>query len=65
MNREPNPLVVPAAISLGAIIAGLVGWLIGRDRGYYDGLRSHAAGFLIVAGAGLGFAAVGHLVRRR
>ncbi len=65
MSREPNPAVVPAAISLGAVLGGLVGWLIGRDRGYYDGLRSHVAGFSIVAGAGLGFAAVAHLVRRR
>ena len=65
MSREPNPAIVPAAVSLGALLGGLVGWMIGRDRGYYDGLRSHAAGFLIVVGAGLGFAAVGNLVRRR
>lgn len=65
MNAQPSPLIVPAAVSLGALLGGLIGWVLGRNRGYYDGLRSHVAGFLIVVGAGLGFAAVGNLVRRR
>jgi hypothetical protein len=65
MTRDPNPAMVPVGVSLGAILGGLVGWALGRDRGYYDGLRSHVAGFAIVIGAGLGFAAVANLVRRR
>jgi hypothetical protein len=60
MNHR-SPLVIPVAISLGAIAGGLVGWLTGRNRGFYSGLRSHATGFLIVVGAAIGFAATAHL----